>query len=360
MYKKCRLSYFWAPFSLFLFGCSPTEKKLELQEVSFEELSNFKNDSLKDVLPALQKSCAIFLKYPNKTYLKGQEKGSFKDWGPFCKCILNHNNLSSSELRSVIQKYLKPYKAYTNHGEDQGVFTGYFEPLLRGSFKQHGKFQTPLYRKPNGALAYLSRAEIVAGALNNKGLEIVFVDDSIDAFFFQIQGSGRVQLENGEILRLAYDSGNKKPYTAIGKVLIDKGYLVRGKDTISMQTIVKWLKENKDKAEDVMSTNESYVFFKEAKNFKDHEGPKGAHGVPLTCKRSIAIDSSHISYGTPLWVDLFDENLKNIKHLMVAQDTGGAIKGPIRGDYFWGYGISAKECAGVMNARGAYYLLLPK
>ncbi|MDP2193500.1 MAG: MltA domain-containing protein, partial [Alphaproteobacteria bacterium] len=257
----------------------------------------------------------------------------------------------------LLQTHLTPYQVYYG-GENEGLFTGYYEPILRGSLKKHGRYQTPLYKKPaDSYLATLPRKDIVRGALKNKGLELVYVDDPIDAFFLQIQGSGRVQLDNGQIMHLSYATGNKQPYTPIGRTLLEQGHLVKGRDPVTMQSIKAWLRSHPHKAEDIMSTNDSYVFFKIGKN---HGGPIGAQGVPLTAGRSLAVDPKFITLGTPLWIHAHDEKIGTFQQLMVAQDTGGAIKGAIRGDFFFGTGHAAGEKAGVFKARGSYYVLLPK
>lgn len=340
-----------------LAGCSTkTEKTLDLVPVNFSTLPHFEKDDLEKALPALQKSCEMMMKSPSKTYLAKNGRRPMNDWMPFCRCIVNLRNPTSKAVKKVLTQYLTPYKAYCD-GEDEGVFTGYYEPLLYGSKKKHGKYQTPLYKKPNGSLATLTRSQIIQGALKNKNLELLYVDDPIEAFFLQIQGSGRVKLDDGTIVRLGYASGNKQPYTPIGATLVEKGYLVKGRDKVTMQTIKKWLKNNPSKAESIMSSNQSYVFFRYLKNT---EGPIGSQQVPLTANRSLAIDAKYISLGTPIWLDIEDSTLGKARKLVVAQDTGGAIKGPIRGDYFWGFGHNAGEKAGIMNAKGGYYLLLPK
>lgn len=351
--KKYKLTF---AMLVLLSSCSK-QSDMTLTPVSYDDLPRFENDAVEKALPALKKSCAIIIRQANKTYIGENGPESFKKWRAFCKCIQGiPDHASSTELKNALKEHLIPYRV-TCDGQSQGVFTGYYEPLLKGSLKRHGKYQTPLYKKPSGTLATLKRSQIVAGALANKGLELVYVDDPIEAFFLQIQGSGRVQLEDGRILRLGYASGNKQPYTPIGKTLLDKGYFVKDRDKVTMQSIKKWLYKHPKQAEKIMSTNDSYVFFKVIKN---SDGPIGAQGVALTPNRSIAIDPRYISLGTPLWLDIDDANLGKAQKLMVAQDTGGAIKGPIRGDYFWGFGHNAGEKAGIMNATGHYYLLLPR
>eukprot|EP01035_Chromulina_nebulosa_P025141 gene25141-32798_t len=325
---------------------------LTYEPVVYKDLPAFKKDNIIEAIPALKRSCEVMLKQSQKTYpvpSNSSLDGTLKDWHPFCKAVLEMNSSQRADWENLIQKYLTPYKLLINDN-DQGHFTGYYEPLLHGSKRRHGRYKIPLYRYPSDASinVKIPRADIVNGALKNKKLELVWVDNAIDAFFIQIQGSGRVKLENGEIMKIGYAGTNKHAYHAIGKTLFERGELERGK--ISMQSIKQWLKSHPRQAEDVMSTNESYVFFKELKN---DDGPIGSQGVALTAKRSIAVDPFYIGLGAPLWIDIEhpDDSKKRIQQLIVAQDTGGAIKGGLRADYFWGFGEEATDYAGKMNCK---------
>ncbi|HEX6977888.1 MAG TPA: MltA domain-containing protein, partial [Alphaproteobacteria bacterium] len=198
--------------------------------------------------------------------------------------------------------------------------------------------------------------EIDEGALEGRNLELVWVADPIDAFFLHIQGSGRVRLADGSTIRVGYAAQNGHPYLAIGRPLIDRGAIP--KDKVSMQSIRAWLAANPDEAERIMWLNASYVFFRELEG----EGPLGAQGVPLTPGRSLAVDRRHIPLGAPIWLDttLPTEGTPPFRRLMVAQDTGGAIRGPLRGDVFWGHGSDAAERAGRMRSTGRMWILLPR
>ena len=242
-----------------------------------------------------------------------------------------------------------------NNGEHDGLFTGYFEITLNGSRKRGGPYQTPLYRRPPEPNRH-TRAEIEDGALAGKGLELVWVDDPVDAFFLEIQGSGRVNLPDGTIMRVGYDGQNGKPYVPVGRLLIERGELPR--DKVTMAAIRRWMGENPKKGAALRRENPSYVFFREISG----EGPIGAQQVPLIAGRSLAVDRAFIPLGMPIWIDVQQRFAPHdtIRRLVVAQDTGGAIKGPVRGDLFWGHGKEAASGAGAMNARGRYYLLLPK
>ena len=272
-----------------------------------------------------------------------------------------------------------------------GLFTGYYEPLLRGSRARSSRYRVPLYRRPpdivqvdlgrfredlrgrrlagrlRGATLepYDDRRSITAGALRGRGLELVWVDDPIAAFFLQIQGSGQIELDTGERLRLGYAAQNGHPYFAIGRELIERGELTR--ETVSLQSIRAWLLEHPDEAQDVMALNASYVFFRTIEG----DGPIGSQGVALTPGRSLAVDRTFVPLGVPLWLETTAPTVGNsaaegavdqspVRRLVVAQDTGGAIRGPVRGDLFWGAGSEAEEIAGRMNSEGRYWLLLPR
>ncbi|MDP5009466.1 MAG: MltA domain-containing protein, partial [Glaciimonas sp.] len=212
--------------------------------------------------------------------------------------------------------------------------------------------------KGNRVVPYPTRAELdKTGMLSGK--EIVWVDDAVDAFFLQVQGSGRVRLADGEILRVAYADQNGYPYKSIGRYLIDKGELTLAQ--ASAQGIKAWLAANPSRQQELLNANPSYVFFKEEKVVNHKEGPKGAQGVPLTPLRSIAVDAQFVPLGVPVFLSTTRPNSsKNLQQLMVAQDTGGAIKGAVRADFFWGFGDEAGEQAGRMKQRGMMWVLLPK
>ena len=215
-----------------------------------------------------------------------------------------------------------------------------------------------LYRRPAepGASARYTRAEIENGALAGLGLELFWIDDPIDAFFLEIQGSGRVRLRNGSTVRVGYDGQNGQPYVPVGRLLVERGVIPRSEAT--MMTIRDWMNQHPEAGAALRRENPSYVFFRELSG----DGPIGAEGVVLTAERSLAIDRAFIALGIPIWIEA-DERFASadpVRQLVIAQDTGGAIKGPVRGDLFWGTGSAAAARAGVMNAYGRYFLLLPR
>jgi membrane-bound lytic murein transglycosylase A len=341
-----------------LFGCQAPLPPLDLTPVEYESLPGWSKDSSLEVRPALQRSCGKILNLkPQFVMMDDQKKKKITaaDWQPFCRAIMSSSDLDELTFRNLVKTFLRPYKASIN-GNSQGLFTGYYEPILRGALTRRGAYQTPLYALPKGRDGNIPRSEIVDGALAGKGLELLWVDDPVDAFFLQIQGSGRVILENGRVIKLGYAGTNNHPYMAIARVLVERGELTKEEST--MQSIRVWLRKHPKEAETIMSCNQSYVYFRKL----DKEGAIGAQGVALTPERSLAVDKRYISLGTPMWVDLEHPNPARgrLQKIMVAQDIGGAIKGGIRGDYFWGLGPKAGANAGSMKSRGEYYVLLPK
>ncbi|MCD8497301.1 MAG: MltA domain-containing protein [Alphaproteobacteria bacterium] len=258
------------------------------------------------------------------------------------------------------------------------------KPLSKGSRHKHGPYQTPLYTRPDDLVMvnlgefreelkgqriagrviggnlkpYETRAQIVEGQWPHNDKAFLWVDSPADAFFVQIQGSGLVEMDTGENIRIGYAGQNGHPYYAIGRELVKRGELT--KDNVSMQAIEDWLNTHPGKAEELMNTNRSYVFFKESPDTQG--GPTGGENLPLTPLRSLAVDRSLLPYGLPLYVDAAEPvpGYGPFRRLMIAQDTGGAIIGPVRGDVFWGHGQTAEELAGPMKAEGRYWALLPK
>ena len=290
------------------------------------------------------------------------------------------NITTNCEACSYFEQNFIPYKVNDNQ---QGLFTGYFEPVLNGSRTKSAQYNVPIYRRPpelvviedlgtlrsefagtriagtinNGTLIpYYTRGEIMDGAIEGKDLEILWVDSQVDAFFMAIQGSGRIKLPDGSMVKLSYDGANGYPYTAIGKVLLDQGNLDRS--NVTMESIKDWLIANPDKIRDVLATNQSYIFFKEIDD-KGH-GPIGSCGIELTPERSLAVDKRYVDLGTPVWLDINHPENGQIQRLMVAQDSGSAIKGTVRGDYYWGTGKEAGKMAGKMKSRGNFYILKPR
>jgi membrane-bound lytic murein transglycosylase A len=360
----------------------PLPDRLALQPAAFTDLPGWNTDHVAEALPALLRSCAVLMRDPAERDLG--LAGLAGDWRPICAAAASLAPADDAAVRTFFERYFQPVAA-ANQARPDGLFTGYFEVSLNGSRTAGGRYDVPLYRRPpdlvmvdlglfrddlrgnriagrvtDGQLKpYESRAEIDRGALKGKGLELLWVDDPIDAFFLDIQGSGRVRLEDGSTVQVGYAGQNGHPYIPIGRKLAERGALQPG--AVSMQSIRQWLAANPAEAGKVMEENPSYVFFREIKG----DGPLGAEGVVLTPGRTLAVDPRFIPYGVPLWLATTLPGASGqpetaLQRLMVAQDTGGAIRGPVRGDVFWGFGAEAAETAGGMKQRGQWWLLLPK
>jgi membrane-bound lytic murein transglycosylase A len=274
------------------------------------------------------------------------------------------------------------------HNKRPGLLTGYYEPVLKGSRTPQGPYQTPIYKRPpdlvtvipethrgtvkagtlthvrktdKGSEPYFTRAEIDQGALKGKGLELLYFADSVDVFFMQIQGSGRVQLTDGTTVRVHYDGKNGHPYSSIGRYLIDKAILAA--DKVSLGGLAAWLKADPERGNKVMWQNASYVFFRELKG-EESGAPLGALNVPLTPGRSLALDPSFHALGSPVYVSAptmkHVPNASPFNRLMIGQDVGSAIKGPERGDIYFGSGDAAGKLAGVTKHEGRFFVLVPK
>lgn len=359
----------------------PDKPQLTYQGASFDGLPAWQQDATAEALKAFQKSCArIVKKDPTLSFSKNKKLGTYGQWQGACAEALTLNEPDDAAARNFFESRFNLWKIVT-HDESGGLFTGYYEPLLHGSLNRTDIYGTPLLKRPedlisvdlgmfreelkgkriagrirDGALVpYNTRAEIIAADPAEEDV-LVWVDDPVDAFFLQIQGSGRVTLEDGGEMQLGYAAQNGHVYFAIGKALIERGALT--KENVSLQTIRAWLAANPDQRDEIMNLNPSYVYFQA----QERDGPLGAEGVVLTAGRSLAVDPLFTGYGAPLWLEAGPplQNEPPVNRLMIAQDTGGAIIGPVRGDVFWGFGAQAELYAGHMKSRGEMWLLAPK
>ncbi|HWB47858.1 MAG TPA: MltA domain-containing protein [Stellaceae bacterium] len=329
--------------------------KLTLKPARFDQLAGWGDDDPAAALPALRKSCAVVTARPDDARfdpaLKAGDFGTVGEWRALCAQAAALP-AGSAVVRRFFEDNFTPLLAGDN-GRVDGLFTGYYEIVLDGSRVRGGPFQIPIYRRPPDPKAY-SHAAIDGGALAGKGLELVWVADPIDAYFLQIQGSGEVRLAEGGRMRLGYDGGNGQRYVAIGRLLVERGEVPLKEMT--MARLREWLAAHGEAGAALMRENPSYVFFKEIAG----DGPIGSEKTVLTAGRSLAIDRRFLPMGLPIWLDARQRFVDGtIRRLVVAQDTGGAIKGPVRGDLYIGGGDAAGREAGALNAAGRYYLLLP-
>jgi membrane-bound lytic murein transglycosylase A len=363
------------------------------EPVAWKALPGWQSDRVHEAWPALRESCRALV-----------SRRAAAPWLETCRAadaMPQADTLDTPRVRAFFERHFQPYRliAVDTDGteNDSGLITGYYEPLLRGNRTRDARYRYPLYGVPDDLvtvdlgdlypqlkgqrvrgrlegrrlLPYFSRSDIDRGTASLKGRELLWVDDRLDAFFLEIQGSGRVQLPDGTVVRLGYADQNGHPYRAIGRTLVERGEL--SLEEATMQGIRKWATANPDKVTPILHSNPSRVFFRElppqpapagnpnGSGQSAASGPPGSLGVPLTPMRSIAIDPRSVMLGTPVWLVTRDPlDGEPIERLTFAQDTGGAIVGTIRADLFWGFGTAAGESAGRMRENGSMWLLLPR
>jgi len=366
----------------------PTQQ-LVLAETDFSDIEGWDTDDHAAALAAMRQSCVILARIPDDRSLRGDPRLALTaaDLKPACA---EAENTAESEAKSFFESAFVPFRI-RNGAKETGLITGYFEPEIKGSrtrseaypasvlarpdslvmvelgdFRESLRGQRIAGRVANGRLEpFADRSAIFEGALDGEGLELIWLPSAIDAFFLEIQGSGRVVLQEGpdagQVIRLSYAGQNGHPYTAIGRPLIDRGHIPR--EEMSMAAIRTWLETNPDEAQEVMNLNASFVFFTELAVEHPELGPPGAQSALLTPHRSIAVDRKHHALGLPFWFELPNPSPADpdgpIRRLMMAQDTGGAIRGPVRADYFAGIGDEAGVIAGHMQDQGSLTVLLP-
>jgi membrane-bound lytic murein transglycosylase A len=359
-----------------LAGCTaqrqpPAAPVLGLSRIGFDDLVGWKDINADAALSAFQRSCAILMQKPDQTPMGGAGYGgTVADWRAVCA-------KADGEAKPFFERNFTPYAV-----SGEALFTGYYEPEIRASRSRHDGYQTPVYGLPLdlvradlGLFDQKLKGEHISGRLEGQALVpypdrqqietsglthapvLFYTDDPIGFFFLQIQGSGRVLFDDGakSQLRIAYAGENGRPYTAIGRTLIQDGSLDR--QEVSLQSIRAWLSAHPDRAPAVMQSDKSYVFFRERPLGDTALGSTGALGANLTPLASLAVDPRLHALGAPFYVAA--EGPDPIAALMVAQDTGGAIRGAARGDIFFGFGPQAESRAGTLKADGRLYLLLP-
>ena len=338
------------------------------EPVGWSALPGWPEERHAEAWPSLQQTC---------TRVATLEKA----WKRICADAALFVDVDNDTARAFFETRFEP-RVVRNPESTDGLITGYYEPLLFGSRSRTARFRYPIYQRPDDLLVvdlgglypeiagrtlrgrvqgkrvvpYFSRAEISNGKKLLAGNELVWVDDPVALFFLQVQGSGRVQLPNGEMLRVGYADQNGHPYQSIGSRLIAMGALKR--EDVNLESIKTWLRDHPDEAESVLNSNPSYIFF--APRDASLPGPIGSLNVPLTAERSIAVDRTYLALGTPVWLDTTSPlDGQPYRRLLMAQDTGGAIKGPVRIDVFFGFGPRAEQMAGNMKQPGRVYALLP-
>lgn len=342
-----------------------------MRSAQFDTLPGWQTDDLRQAWQPYLDSCEVVGRKP--------------DWREVCALARLVDASDVAAIRNYFETNFEPHQLINADGAEQGLITGYYEPLLHGARKRGGRYQTPLYAVPddlltidlgtaypdlknarlrgklvgNKVVPYPSRGELLQST-SLSGKELFWVDDAVEAFFLQVQGSGRVQLADGkEVVRVAYADQNGHPYKSIGRYLVDKGELTL--DQASAQGIRAWITRNPTREAELFNANPSYVFFREEKLADPSRGPKGSLGLALTPERSIAVDTNYVPLGAPVFLATTLPNSdKPLQRLVLAHDTGGAIRNPVRADYFWGFGSDAAENAGRMKQRGLMWVLLPK
>ncbi len=341
----------------------------QLKAADWSQLKEWEQDMLLPAWTAFLQSCNAL----NKQLL----------WRETCKKASTIKQPTDNTIKHFFKRHFIPHQVLNLNGSSEGLITGYYEPLLKGSRTPSQQYRYPLYAQPDELLIieladvypelknlqlrgrlegrkvvpYYSRAEIDNEPTSLKGRELLWVNDQVELFFLQIQGSGRIILENGEILRVGYADQNGHPYQSIGKLLVQRGELPL--ESASMQGIKQWGQQNPDKLTKLLHQNSRYIFFRELPN--NLSGPIGALGVPLTAGRSLAVDPRAIPQGAPVFLSTtWPNSNKPLNRLMVAQDAGSAIKGGVRADFFWGFGPEAASQAGKMKQKGKMWALLPK
>ena len=367
--------------ALVLVSCSArkaNEEKsgLTLAKSDFSALRGFEDDDFAGAALALKRSCAVIAKHPEilrKSVVKIDSRA-------YLDACARFSALSSSDARATrafLKEHFEPYLVSFD-GESEGRFTSYYEAEIRASRTKSERYKYPIYGRPSNLVsvdlqdfgAGLPNARISGRVENGKlrpyytreqiekdGLDapvILWGDDKVDIFLMQVQGSALARLDDGSVVRVAYAADNGRPSVGVGKILLQKGLLEKGK--ASMGDIRDWLKAHPDLAQAKINENPRFIFHK----ISTAQGPTGALGATLVAGRSLAVDERFIPLGAIMWLDTTAPSGEPLRKLVAAQDTGGAIKGAIRGDYFWGHGEEALKQAGKMNSRGRYYILIPR
>lgn len=322
-----------------------------MQPMSWQALPGWPQDNAISAWSAFRASCTRLADKPA--------------WNGVCAEARRVDPLDNRAITRFFERHFAPHLMINDDGTTTGTITGYYEPRLQGSLQRHGRYQVPLYRFPaawaqNPGKTRPSRSELMASGVLH-GQELVWVDDPVEAAYLQIQGSGRIELAEGGVMRVGFAGTNNQPFRSFARALIKRGEITPGEATLD--GIRAWARRNPRQVDSALDVNPRMVFF-QSRGIEQQvtsEGPVGALGVPLTSQRSLAVDPSRIPLGAPVFLattqPLSEEPLRR---LMVAQDTGSAIKGSVRADFFWGYGDEAGENAGRMKQPGQLWVLMPR
>ncbi len=332
-------------------------------EIAWRKVPGWVDDRHAEAWPALIAGC--------------EKLADRANWKQLCADAVAMPQPDDSQAREFFETRFTPHRLYNERGRRDGLITGYYEPVLNGSRARSDKFRFPIRKRPddllqidlgslypdlkgrrlrgrvdgNRVVPYPDRREIEASVSGDQNA-IAWVDDPVELFFLQIQGSGRVRLDDGTEMAIGYDDQNGHPYVAIGRVLIERGALKR--EDVNLFSIREWLHAHPGEAAAVMDANPSYIFFRE----REEQSAVGALGTPLSATRSIAVDPRYTRLGLPVWLDTTLPDATPYRRLMFAQDTGGAIRGPVRADIFFGGGDDAEQLAGTMQSKGRMYVLV--
>ncbi len=357
---------------------------LVLTRIGYADIPGWDADRLDGVLPAFLAECERLGRLPADTRLGGAAEarttaGMAGVYQPACRAAQALPSSDGPTVRRYLQTWFLPYLA-SDRGEADASLTGYFEPEFPGSLSRSPDYTVPVYGRPSelvtlngqapggqpvtgrvqdhGVVPYWTRAQIDRGALSGRGLEILWLHDPTDLFFLQVQGSGRIRLPSGQIVRLGYAGRNGQPYVPLGRLLVAEGQL--NPDAVSMQSIRGWLAAHPAEAGPMMERNPNYVFFRPLDDVAPNQGPPGALGVTLTPLRSAAVDRAFLPLGVPLFVATTRPDGSALDRLVLAQDLGTDVTGPVRADLFFGWNDAAARDAGAMHAGGRIVLLLPR
>ncbi|WP_245598970.1 murein transglycosylase A [Halotalea alkalilenta] len=326
----------------------PDPQQTRLEASDWHGLPGWSQDNALSAWSAFRSSCLALVRKST--------------WQRVCRSSESIDPLDSRAIQRFFETNFVPYAVVNDDGSTTGTITGYYEPILRGSRTRHGPYQVPLHRLPTG----LSKAQLtqpratLLGSGVLKGHELVWVDDPVEAAYLQIQGSGLIELDDGTVMRVGFAGTNERAFNSFSRWLLDRRQITPAQAT--MPGIRAWAKSHPQQVEQMLNVNPRYIYFRELPpEYADPQlGPIGALGVPLTAERSIAVDPSKIPLGAPVFLSTTRPYTSEpLQRLMVAQDTGSAIKGAVRADFFWGRGDSAGESAGRMKQNGQLWVLMP-